>query len=229
MNELPEGLIGRLKDVKALVANANNRRGGEGFVGRDFLVMRRLQRAGRVTFGRGTYGVPTIHTHILATTCLHVGNYSSIGSHFLLGGGHPADSVTTYPHRILMAMDGAGTDGFPAPSKDTVVGSDVYAGWGAVILSGVTIGDGAIIGAAAVVTKDVEPYAIVGGNPAKIIRYRFSEEQRQALLQIRWWDWPDDEIRAAVPLLAGKDIDAFIDYARQRFPTPGASELTAAT
>jgi acetyltransferase-like isoleucine patch superfamily enzyme len=219
MNELPEGAMGWLKDAKNLVANFYHRTRGEGFAGRDLIVMRRLQRAGRVKFGRGSYGVPTIHAYIYATTCLYVGNYSSIASHILLGAGHANDSVTTYPHRILWRMEGAGTDGFPAPSKDTIIGSDVWTGWGSVILSGITIGDGAIVGAGAVVTKDVEPYAIVGGNPAKLIRYRFPEEQRNALLDIRWWEWPDDEIRAAVPLLAGKDVDAFIDYAAQRFPS----------
>jgi hypothetical protein len=80
----------------------------------------------------------------------------------------------------------------------------------------VHIGDGAVIAAGAVVTKDVPPYAIVAGNPAKVIRYRHTEEQRAALLEIKWWDWTDEEVREAVPLLAGSDIDAFIEYARAR-------------
>ena len=79
-----------------------------------------------------------------------------------------------------------------------------------------TIGDGAIVATGAVVTKDVPPYAIVGGVPAKVIRYRHTEEQREALLEIRWWDWPREEIVKAVPLLVSPDIDAFIQYARDR-------------
>jgi acetyltransferase-like isoleucine patch superfamily enzyme len=207
-----------LKDRAAILANAYHRRQGSGFNGRDLVVMRKLQRAGRLTMGAGTYGVPEVFTHMLDTTSLHIGNYSSIGCTFMLGGGHPPDRVTTYPHRIWMGMEGAGEDGFPAPSADTVVGSDVYAGWRSVLLSGVTVGDGAILAAGCLVTKDVPPFAIVGGNPAKLIRYRFTEEQREALLDIRWWDWPEDEVRAAVPLLAGEDIDAFISYARTRSP-----------
>jgi acetyltransferase-like isoleucine patch superfamily enzyme len=205
----------RLKDGARLLRHVY-RRAGEGVIGKDLAVLRRLQREGRVTLGPGTYGVPPILTFMHDKTCLHVGNYSSLGSLIMLGGKHPTDRVTTYPHRIWMGMEGAGEDGFPVPSADTIVGSDVWLCYEAVILSGVTIGDGAIVAAGAVVTRDVPPYAIVGGNPARLIRYRCPEEQRQALLDIRWWDWPEHEIRDAVPLLAGDDIDAFIDYAHAR-------------
>ena len=191
---------------------------GEALVGRDVAVMRRLQRQGRVTFGSWSYGVPTIYTFVHDNTCLRVGNYSSIGSTILLGGEHAADRVTTYPHRINWLMEGAGQDGFPIPTGDTVIGSDVWACYGSWLLSGVNIGDGAIVAGGAFVTKDVPPYAIVGGNPAKLIRYRFDDEQREALLDIRWWDWPEAEVRKAVPLLAERDAGAFIEYARQRFP-----------
>jgi acetyltransferase-like isoleucine patch superfamily enzyme len=217
------GVTARLKDRARFLSNAYARRIGGGYVSRDLAVLRRLQRAGRVTIGTGTYGVPPIHTHMLDRTCLRVGNYSSLGSTVMLGGGHPSDRVTTYPHRIWMGMEGAGEDGFPRPSADTVIGSDAYTGWGALLLSGVTIGDGAIVGSGAVVTKDVAPYAIVGGNPARLIRYRFNEEQIEALVQIRWWDWQEHEIRDAVPLLAGDDVDAFIEYARARFPLSTAT------
>ena len=191
---------------------------GEAMVGRDVAVLRRLQRQGRVTFGPWSYGVPTIYTFVHDNTRLRVGSYSSIGSTILLGGEHAADRVTTYPHRINWQMEGAGGDGFPISTGDTVIGSDVWACYGSWLLSGVTIGDGAIVAGGAFVTKDVPPYAIVGGNPAKLIRYRFDEAQRQALLDIRWWDWPEEEVRKAVPLLAERDAGAFIAYARQRFP-----------
>jgi acetyltransferase-like isoleucine patch superfamily enzyme len=187
-------------------------------LGQDEANLLRLQKAGRVIYGPGSYGVPTILTYMLDDTKLHVGNYSSIGSTFMLGGQHPTDTVTTYPLRINLGLEGAGEDGYPTPTGDTYVGSDVWAGTRALIKSGVTIGDGAVIGTGAVVTKDVEPYAIVGGNPARVIRFRHTEEQREALLEIKWWNWQEDEIRAAVPLLSGNDIDAFIAYARERSP-----------
>ncbi len=194
------------------------RRVPELYYGRDEAVLRRLRRQGRVTYGAWSYGVPTIHTFVHDTTCLRVGNYSSIGSVIMLGGEHAADRVTTFPHRIWMGMEGAGEDGFPEKTGDTVIGSDVWACYGSMVLSGVHIGDGAIVAGGAMVTRDVPPYAVVGGNPARIIRYRFSPEQIAALLVIRWWDWPEHEVRAAVPLLAGPDIDAFIEFARTRSP-----------
>lgn len=200
----------------ARAAARTGRRLHEAVGGRDEVVWRRLQRQGRVVLGPGTYGVPTVHTFPLDDTRLIVGGYSSLGSVILLGGEHAADRVTTYPHRILFGMAGAGEDGFPDRTGDTVIGSDVWACYESLLLSGVTVGDGAIVAGGAVVTRDVPPYAVVGGNPARVIRYRFTDEQIEALLGIRWWDWPEDEVRAAVPLLAGKDVDAFIAYARDR-------------
>lgn len=184
--------------------------------GTDEAVMRRLMKAGRVVYGAQSYGVPTIQVFPHDESRLIVGNYCSIGGTYLLGGQHAITHVTTWPLRINWGLEGAGTDGMPAVRGDIVVGSDVWTGYGSWILSGITIGHGAVVATNAVVTKDVPPYAIVGGNPAKIIRYRHTEEQREALLDIRWWDWPEDEIRAAVPYLANDDIDAFITYARER-------------
>jgi acetyltransferase-like isoleucine patch superfamily enzyme len=184
--------------------------------GTDEAVLRRLQRKGRVVYGRRTYAIPTIKTFIHDESRLIVGNYSSIGGTYMLGGFHPVDHVTTYPLRINLGIEGGGKDGNPVPSGDTTVGSDVWTGYGCWILGGVTIGDGAVVATGAVVTKDVPPYAIVGGVPAKVLRYRHSEEQIAALLEIRWWDWPEEEIREAVPFLVSPDIDAFIEYARAK-------------
>jgi serine acetyltransferase len=85
----------------------------------------------------------------------------------------------------------------------------------AMILSGVTIGDGAVIAARSVCTKDVPPYAIVAGNPARIVRYRFEEDVIVALLKIRWWDWPIQDVHNAVPLLLQTDIKKFIEWCEQ--------------
>jgi hypothetical protein len=117
-------------------------------------------------------------------------------------------------------------DDYPVPTGDTIVGSDVWTMENCLILAGVKLGDGAFVAAGSVVTKDVPPYAIVGGNPAKLIRYRFSEEQIAALLEIRWWDWPEDKVRAAVPYLESEDVDEFIEYARGE-QAGGVSELAA--
>ena len=196
-------------------------------LGENYAELRRLQRAGRVSFGAHSYGFPKITSHVHDSTCLHVGNYTSIaeGSTILLGGEHPTDRVTVYPHRIMMTMDGAGTDGFPKSTGHVVIGSDVSICEGALQLSGVTIGDGAIVGAGAVVTRDVPPYAIVGGSPARALRYRFDEAQIEALLEIRWWDWPEAKVRRAVPLLADRDIDAFIAFARSDAAVPTTAGL----
>lgn len=184
--------------------------------GEDEAVLRRLQRTGKVVYGRGSYGVPKIHEFPHDPARLLVGNYCSVGGTYLLGGQHAVDHVTTYPLRINLRLEGAGEDGNPARRGDIVVGSDVWTGYGSWIMSGLTIGDGAVVATGAVVTRDVPPYAIVGGTPAKVIRYRFTEQQRAALLAIRWWDWPEDEIRRAVPYLADDDIDRFIAYAHNR-------------
>ena len=90
---------------------------------------------------------------------------------------------------------------------DIVIGNDVWVGYEEVILAGVTVGDGAIIGARAVVTKDVPPYTIVGGIPAKPIRKRFSEDIVTALLELQWWDWPEEQIKANLDAIQAGRLD----------------------
>jgi acetyltransferase-like isoleucine patch superfamily enzyme len=192
-------------------------------LGELYAEMRRLQRIGRVSVGPGTYGLPRVWSDVNGHECLIAGNYCSLNGTFILGGGHAVDRLTTYPHRINMRLPGAGSDGFPTPTGDTIVGSDVWTGFGSLILSGVTIGDGAIVAGGAVVTKDVPAYAIVGGNPAKVLRYRFDEAQREALLELRWWDWPEEKVREAVPLLAADDIDALIAFGRSADAVPSSA------
>jgi len=196
-------------------------RGSDAFVGANVVAMRRLVRAGRVTIGSHTWGTPKVVTFMHDQTRLEIGDYGSLSAQatIYLGGRHPTDRVTTYAHRIVWGMEGAGEDGYPVPSPDSRIGSDVWLCPGAIVISGIDIGDGAIVGAGSVVTKDVPPYGIVAGNPARLIGYRHTEEQRAALMEIAWWDWPEEEVRAAVPLLSGVDIDAFIAYARERFPS----------
>ena len=184
--------------------------------GRDEAVLRRLQRKGQVVYGPGSYGIPSIHTFINDPTRLLVGNYCSVGGTYLLGGEHSIGHVTTYPLHINFGLNGGPHVAESIAARDIHVGSDVWTGYGSYILAGVTIGDGAVVATGAVVTKDVPPYAIVGGIPAKVIRFRHTEEQREELLRIRWWDWPREEIRDAVHLLDSPDVSAFIEYARTK-------------
>jgi acetyltransferase-like isoleucine patch superfamily enzyme len=183
-------------------------------IGHDQAVLWRLKRSGRVVWGEGSAGVPTIRDYTYDHSRLVVGNYASVaaGSVIMLGGYHAIDFVTTYPHRIMMGLAGAGEDGFPMLRGDTRIGSDAWIGTGSLVMSGVTIGDGAVVAAGAVVMRDVPPFAVVAGNPARPVRYRFAEPQREALLRIRWWDWPRERVIEAVPLLASTEVDRCIEW-----------------
>jgi acetyltransferase-like isoleucine patch superfamily enzyme len=93
---------------------------------------------------------------------------------------------------------------------DVIIGNDVWISSNVTIMSGVTIGDGAVIANNSHVVKNVEPYSLVGGNPARLIKYRFTQEQIEQLLEIKWWLWDDEKISAFTPLLCNSDIDEFI-------------------
>jgi virginiamycin A acetyltransferase len=142
---------------------------------------------------------------------LIIGKFCAVGTgtKFLMNGGnHAIGGFSSYPFRIF---GGAWQDNLPEefafPQRgDTVVGNDVWLGYGGLIMPGVKIGDGAIVASRAVVTKDVLPYAIVGGNPARIIRMRFDEQTVAALLEIRWWDWEIEKITRNLGAITGADI-----------------------
>ena len=128
----------------------------------------------------------------------------------LLGGNHHSEWVSTFPFRAFYDLPGAYEDGQPWTKGPVNIGNDVWIGYDVVIGSGVTIGDGAVIATGSLVVKDVPPYAIVGGNPAKIIRNRFDPDIVEALLKIRWWEWPHDKVLAHVPELCSGDLATFV-------------------
>jgi len=132
---------------------------------------------------------------------LKVGKFCSIacGAKFLFtSANHKMHSISTYPFPIFFEEWGLDVTNITSAwdnKGDIVIGNDVWIGYEAIVLSGVTIGDGAIIGTRAVVTKDVPPYTIVGGIPAKPIRKRFSDEVISKLLELQWWNWPENRIK----------------------------------
>lgn len=170
----------------------------------------------RYTIGTGTYGIPEV-IEFGDDTVLKVGSYTSIaeGVQILLGGEHRTDWLTTYPFPAM--VDEVRDIKDYAPCKgDVVIGSDCWICTNAVILSGVTIGHGAIVAAGAVVTRDVPPFAVVGGNPCKQIRWRFEEDVRALLLEAAWWDWPMEEVKAVARMLCSADQETFLAYIRTR-------------
>ncbi|WP_448571773.1 Vat family streptogramin A O-acetyltransferase [Trichothermofontia sp.] len=144
---------------------------------------------------------------------LMIGKFCAIarGVKFIMNGAnHSMAGFSTYPffifshgwERVAAADEGAVMKG------DTVIGNDVWLGYESVIMPGVAIGDGAIVAAKSVVTKDVPAYAIVGGNPAQILRYRFAEETIAQLLEIAWWHWDVAKISRNLEAIVGADIGA---------------------
>lgn len=129
------------------------------------------------------------------TTRVSIGNYTSIGPDVQIHGRiqHPC---IAHPELASSSTDSHIPGYPPVTTRDSVtIGSDVWIGQNAVLIGGISVGHGAIIGAYAVVAKDVQPYSIVIGNPATIKRYRFDQTTRERLLALRWWDWPDELIK----------------------------------
>jgi acetyltransferase-like isoleucine patch superfamily enzyme len=150
--------------------------------------------------GRGTYGYEYLLSRYPYINVKKIGRFCSINETATIVENHILDGVTTSSFLEGNRLRFSNYDGYVEKQKPTIIGNDVWIGYRAIICPGVTIGDGAIIGAGAVVTKDVAPYTIVGGVPAKEIRKRFSDEIIAKFLKIKWWDWSLEKINTNLEL-----------------------------
>lgn len=141
---------------------------------------------------------------------LVIGKFCAIAAEtrFIMAGDHKLDAISTYPFPIFQQGWETAFNVLDLPVKgDIVVGNDVWFGYDSLIKGGVKIGDGAIIAARAVVVKDVPPYSIVAGNPAKVVKMRFDDKTIERLLQIAWWDWTIEKINRNLTLICSLDVD----------------------
>lgn len=166
----------------------------------------------RILYGAHSYGAVKI---IGPGGKVRIGKFCSIadGVTIIMSEHHP-EWVTTYPfssrHMNAAWPEAGGIVGQPFTKGPVIIENDVWIGNGATILSGVTIRSGAVIAARSVVAKDIPPYAVVAGNPARVVKYRFDPLEIDALMQIAWWSWPEEKIRDNVRLLCSENIDEFI-------------------
>ena len=168
--------------------------------------------------GKYTYG----HEHIKVKDFeggekLKIGKFCSIADKVtvFLGGNHKTERITTYPFESMWK------EYFDLPPethlnlKNTIIGNDVWIGHGVTIMPGVEIGDGSVIAANSHVVKNVAPYTIVGGNPARFIRGRFNEDSISKLLEVRWWDLPEEKIKEILPYICSSDVNRLIKFLDQ--------------
>lgn len=159
------------------------------------------------SIGEHTYGLPKIFK-LEKNSKLTIGKFCSIANDvkIFLDGEHNTKNISTYPFGYFNNFKTKKR--YKTLSKgEVIIGNDVWIGYGVTILSGVNIGDGSIIGACALVNKNVEPYSIVGGVPAKIIRKRFNEETIKKLLKIKWWNWSDIKIQKNIEILRSNNLN----------------------
>jgi acetyltransferase-like isoleucine patch superfamily enzyme len=170
----------------------------------------------RIQIGVGTYATndPLIKL-FHPNNKVVIGKFCSIADSVTIfsGGNHPVDMISTHPLKLFFGVDdfSGWTNDCGDGNEITKIGNDVWLGHGCTVLSGSNIGDGAIIGAKAVVRGKIPPYAIVVGNPAVIIRYRFDQQTIKSLLTIKWWDWPSEKIRDEASNLTSRDVINFLN------------------
>lgn len=183
----------------------------------NYSFMNKNPQYAKYKIGRYTYGDPRVEDcwgHPGVT--LEIGSFCSIarGVKIWLGGNHHTEWISTSNLNDYFQYDtnrGTRSKFYQTGAKGSVIiGNDVWIGEDAIILSGVTIGDGAIIGTKSVVSKSVPPYCVAAGNPARVVRKRFTDEQIKGLLKIQWWNWSDDKIKENIPFILSSKLDEFI-------------------
>lgn len=152
-------------------------------------------------------------THKQNIDRLIIGKFCCIASgvKFMMGGNqcHRPDWLTVYPLDSLDGFLDKETEDYLGylPKGDTLIGNDVWLGFESLVMPGINIGDGAIVASRSVVTRDIEPYTIVGGAPARVVKKRFSEDVIDILLEMKWWDWPIEKIKQCQAILLSQDIE----------------------
>jgi acetyltransferase-like isoleucine patch superfamily enzyme len=208
-------VVGKAREMKARRDSIERLRRSLNRAESSVALQERAQRHiadGTLVMGNMSYYAPNVVKYQGDTGRVIIGNFASVApdADFYVGGLHRTEWVSQYGLRAMLDLPGAHEDGFTHGRGDIVVGSDTWVTNGCTVMSGVTIGDGAVVGTKAVVAKDVRPYAIVVGNPARELRRRFSDAQIEALLRIRWFDWPTEKVKQHVDLISSPDVDAFI-------------------
>jgi virginiamycin A acetyltransferase len=149
---------------------------------------------------------------------LIIGKYCGLarGVRFIMGAANHQMGLSTFPFPMLGAdwLEHMGLFAARPPRGDTVVGNDVWLGYHAIVMPGARIGHGAIVAANAVVSSDIPPYCVAAGNPAQVVRQRFSDADIERLLDIAWWDWPVELVTKHIGTIMGSDLDALYDAAR---------------
>jgi acetyltransferase-like isoleucine patch superfamily enzyme len=183
-----------------------------------------VEQGSKISIGKFTYGYEHLKIRLWGEgTSLRIGNFCSLSDNitFFLGGNHRTDWMSTYPfgHIFTEKLGNEDIVGHPASKGNIVVGNDVWIGSGVTIMSGVTIGDGAAITANSTITKDVQPYELIGGNPAKSIRYRFSPEIINLLLELSWWNLPIESIKSIAKTLSTVPSSEKLEWLIKRYRT----------
>lgn len=167
----------------------------------------------KVNIGEHTYGIPQIKSWGNDGN-VTIGKYCSIADNVKIycGGNHRIDWVSTFPFPAFdYFKEHKNISDYCSSKGDIIIGNDVWIGNDVSILSGVNIGDGAVIGANTVIAKNIEPYSVVVGNPQRVVKKRFTTEQINKLLEIKWWNWSDEDVNRNVNLLCSPNIDDFIN------------------
>jgi acetyltransferase-like isoleucine patch superfamily enzyme len=168
--------------------------------------------------GRYSYGCPEVQFRPVENgrTQLRIGAFASIGRGCVINlgsfGRHTVDFVSTYPLAMVLGQPPRRDRSAVEDGKMSVeIGADVWLGESSLVFAGVTIGHGAVVGARSIVTRDVPPYAIVAGSPARLVRARFAPEIAERLLRLAWWDWPDEKIRDNLEAFFRRDVASSLE------------------